>query len=569
MKATLRCFCATSLLLLPGITLSAADPLRYRGQPDQVFAYSVTITAEMPETIETLTGQISYRIKSPGDPMQVTYSGGLVKSEKNKPNRQPQGGPPFGPPFGPRFGGPPVPIGGPFGRSANPFKGLENTTNEIGLSARGQITTLQGSSQLPYLLGNLSLLIFEPLPEQDQTTWTVQGGVSIREGEDNSRNRFGPFFDPFNRGGDASEKTTSASETTAFTLTGEQAGVASYRKSYKLQAPANQASMNVEGAGTWAFNRTLGIPESLDFSQKVSITENNTTIVIPVTINYKRLAAEELVKLEMQRQENVQKMKAEHEKRLAEMQEAQRRAELPLEPEQKKRLIADLASADTGRIIRSLGELEQRSPKDTDSQVVAAIEPILKHENKAIQAAAERTMNKWSPAFKSKNQLAKAYQGPGFVSQPDRPVTADTRLFVGQILAVHDTGAWYPSEIREILPDGTVKVAFRGWGDNVKTVPRSVMRLAPEELEQPNLAPAELAAVRGDSLPSTRTWTDRSGKFKIEAEFVRLDKEQVVIKRTKDGREVSVPLAKLSDVDQKAARVLSAQGAPIENPFEP
>lgn len=75
------------------------------------------------------------------------------------------------------------------------------------------------------------------------------------------------------------------------------------------------------------------------------------------------------------------------------------------------------------------------------------------------------------------------------------------------------------------------------------------------------------------STTSGRHWTDPTGKFSIEAEFVAFDPpreerieeggKQVVKKiepqvrlRKADGKEISVPLARLSDADQKHVRSL-------------
>lgn len=47
-----------------------------------------------------------------------------------------------------------------------------------------------------------------------------------------------------------------------------------------------------------------------------------------------------------------------------------------------------------------------------------------------------------------------------------------------------------------------------------------------------------------------RTWSDRSGKFKVEAELLGVTEGKVQLKR-KDGQTVEVPLDRLSDEDQK------------------
>ena len=50
--------------------------------------------------------------------------------------------------------------------------------------------------------------------------------------------------------------------------------------------------------------------------------------------------------------------------------------------------------------------------------------------------------------------------------------------------------------------------------------------------------------------PELRTWKDSTGQFSIEATFVRVTGDQVVLQRT-DKKEISLPLAKLSVADQQ------------------
>jgi hypothetical protein len=47
-----------------------------------------------------------------------------------------------------------------------------------------------------------------------------------------------------------------------------------------------------------------------------------------------------------------------------------------------------------------------------------------------------------------------------------------------------------------------------------------------------------------------RTWEDSSGTFKIEAKMLRTEDDAVVLER-KDGKQVTVPLKKLSDADRR------------------
>ena len=54
------------------------------------------------------------------------------------------------------------------------------------------------------------------------------------------------------------------------------------------------------------------------------------------------------------------------------------------------------------------------------------------------------------------------------------------------------------------------------------------------------------------SVGETRTWSDKTGKFKIEADFIELKDGKVALKKA-DGKRVEIPVDKLSEEDKKVA----------------
>jgi hypothetical protein len=89
------------------------------------------------------------------------------------------------------------------------------------------------------------------------------------------------------------------------------------------------------------------------------------------------------------------------------------------------------------------------------------------------------------------------------------------------------------------------------------------------------VAPDEkaLALVRGTGGASVagasafRTWTDSTGSFRIEAEFLGVADGKVKLRR-KDSREIAVPLERLSAADKQEVERLQQPAAP-SNPFAP
>ena len=61
----------------------------------------------------------------------------------------------------------------------------------------------------------------------------------------------------------------------------------------------------------------------------------------------------------------------------------------------------------------------------------------------------------------------------------------------------------------------------------------------------------------GAAVAEVRTWSDASGKFKVEAEFISSKDDKVVLRRA-DGKEITVPLSRLNDDDRKFVKEQAA-----------
>jgi hypothetical protein len=59
-----------------------------------------------------------------------------------------------------------------------------------------------------------------------------------------------------------------------------------------------------------------------------------------------------------------------------------------------------------------------------------------------------------------------------------------------------------------------------------------------------------------------RSWSDRTGKFKLYATLVRVEGDKVVLKRSQGGKEIAVAIEKLCESDQKYIKSLEAKGKP-------
>ncbi len=265
----------TGLTIFVGSSLFA-QPLRYNIQPKQIVAYNVTITATTPASTDTLQGVIVYTgTEVAGDVLTLEYNGGLRKTTKSTAST---GGPRGG--FGRGPGGPRGPGGAGFPRSPfdqPDFRGLVQSTNTLVITNTGKIESMRGDSQLPYLLGNLSLMPFESLPTEAVKEWADGNGLTITSG-DNSNSRFGPRFGSFANNNEEEIKT-GGGENVTYKIQNDDGKLVKIAKTYLMTSPAatsKDTGFTMNGTGTYVFNRELGIPESTDFKIDLAVTSNNS-----------------------------------------------------------------------------------------------------------------------------------------------------------------------------------------------------------------------------------------------------------------------------------------------------
>jgi len=471
------------LLVVTGSAIVAQaqqqESLTYRLEPDKQVHYRVTIVFDSPTEKHTMSGVIGYTgvASGPGG-FTLKYEGGL-NSVKRAKGRSRFGGPRR---FGVRPGGPPP---GLFGRKGVTFDGLKQTTSELTVKPNGDVTSVKSQSQLPYLLGNLSILPFEALADQAEAKWQSGNGITVTQEESS-----GPSRSPFR--GTTTTINNAGSELSKYEITRVAGPLVSIKKTYELKSPAinkDDNEVNIHGTGTFVFNKELSMPESLNIKYDYVVHQEGSKISIPLTVNYKRLSADELKSFE-EKQAFVKKNPGINTEGA------------PWTKEVQGNIIKELQSTDVHIVQRRLVRLAARKPFLEETEVAEAIRPLL------------------------------------------------------------DKGGQ------------TGKMAGMAWRRWKLIVPKLAAEVAASAAKEK--AGAKLAATAdnpfedGDTKKPTgrelRFWTDKTGAFKVEAEFVELNGDSVVLKRKKDGRVIQVPLSKLSEADQKLAKQLGA--AKPENPFE-
>lgn len=548
----------TSLLVLPQWTYSQDAKLSYQPKSGLELAYQVNIAVEDGDDIVKFDGVIRYTVTAANtDSFSLAYRGGLTEMKQAKPGERGSQ-----PGFGLRgfgqdgFGGPRAltfPAGpfGPFAKTT--FAGKTLTMNKITLKPNGEVAAMEGDSHLPYLLGNVSLLPFEMLPNDNNRAWRHNAKLSVVE-KSNRGYPFGPRG-PGSPFGQPDEKQQAATEFTDYAIQTEDTERIVLKKNYQFNKPkvVDDPSMDVTGEGIWTFNLRDHLPEAIDFKQKLTIVDGNTQTAFPISIRYQRLSADAIAKLELdaqQKRDEVNKKQAED----------KQRAEAPLTALEKNDSMQSLSSTNTGKLTEALDFLRRKTPTEPDLDVAAAVEKLLKHSNSKIQEAARAALVNWSPEFGLRQKLNAAYGSHMPVESTERFIESNTPLYVGQILQFQQSqGPWYAGEVVELIADGKIKVLKRGPFRQEHILTRRNLQLAPDGLDQPRQS-AKVTKI------GPRTWTSVSDGTKIEAVYLGFDDGKVKMRRA-DGKEFTVPLERFSKGDQDYVK--QQLGSNNDDPFAP
>jgi hypothetical protein len=111
-------------------------------------------------------------------------------------------------------------------------------------------------------------------------------------------------------------------------------------------------------------------------------------------------------------------------------------------------------------------------------------------------------------------------------------------------------GKWCYVTVQKVNEDGTIRCNWDDWASFTYEMSREDLIIETSMLESLSIA-QEINS--GES----RSWVDNSGKFKIDAKLVKVEKGDVILSK-EDGSSVSIPIAKLSTTDRRAVQLYQA-----------
>lgn len=335
-----------------------APALRYQWKAGQTYAYAVTVEVDQGDYLDILSGTPTYTVKKADqDGIQLDFRGALREKQQAKPGKRILFRPGRISPFSPFTG-----IGGG-------GRGSELTVND-----RGEITSAKGSSQLPYLLGNLSQLMLVPLPAKDgEKTWKVTQEIAITLSDGRPR--------PILR--DEDRKMLKAVQETGYTIDQVTKETVTIGKRFELKTSETKDGkprFEIQGKGTLAFDLKTGLPSKLDYEQKLTVREGNATEDTPLKITFKLLDETERAKL------------------------ASTGEGAPLFPKEpltealQAKALDELKSGDKGRTLKAMNLLSTKDPAKPNEDIAAALATFLADKDQTIRFVASKALEKWATA---------------------------------------------------------------------------------------------------------------------------------------------------------------------------
>ncbi len=562
--------------------------LRYGFQEGKHYLYDVKISAEIGEEKINRGTTFDYTAQSVAEDQFTLHRSGTLVEPRRRANEDQQGFPPGM--FFPQFGGPfsPQPIGPsrpPFARGRYPGirpqreePGEPASVPETTFTRNGDMTVQRNRDALPFLLGYEDMLIVESFPNTPETAWTSKNGVVIMHQE--------------------IETNRAGKEEVSFTLGETKGGIVHLTKKYSLKTEPDAKGVSLAtmtGSGDLEFDTKAGIFRSQEMKYSIVITHANVSITVPVSLTYRYVPEEEMAK----RQEAARLQAAKAKK------EAEARAEAarpkPLTAEMRAAALKDLKSADIGVAKEAAKRLAHALPGENRDEISAALVHAMKGADDWADAEFLGALDVWGTDNCERAVIFCTKSGTWFVR--DKAIDILGKKFTNQAAInalaaqfhnnhgaaaaalkkikspavedavlpfIKDVDFWLRNDAIGVLQEVGGQKSLRAlkheltktWahGNPLETGPFNGAISAIER----RLPDDDTAAEKSDE-PKMRTWQDASGKFDVDAVLVGVKDDKVTLKK-KDGKQITLPVSKLSDEDQE---YLKAQSKPKEvNPFE-
>jgi hypothetical protein len=549
-----------SLLAVSAAT--AAGPVRFSDQVDASVTYKINIQIGTGKDAGKYPGSLTYHVKS-AEPelIQLAVTGDL-QGKHSRPSS--------------------------FFRSSSDssLPTLESVSCRgalLGITPLGKVEVVQRDEMMGLLLGTIGQLAIAPLPPADAApvnprafkngaevavTWDVSDTTTIAR----VSSPFGMTPSFASRAGIDNKKLSIATEKWKYVAHPAVRNRMKIDHQYELSAPESDPPLKMQGEGIAFFNLDDGFYEQLQINRVIFQVENGVEVKVPVSISL------------------VRETEQERAAKIAAAKEAVLKRTRPFTDAERKQWLQALAPGSSVAVAhRAMSELNSRNQRQ-DPELAQALLKRAEISDNNLKYFYYTAAARYDESIKQMAEDRRDYsRGIGTVKRTGAPVTTASRLAVGQILAKsRERFSGYEAvEVKEIHDRNEVSVQPVGGHGRVERVNVSLLRYPPDTVQQPvhtrpeprprRAAPKPKLAVNEPDemddedpqaeMDAIRTWTDKTGKFKIEASFLAVKDGKLRLKSA-DDKTIEVPLAALSKKDADLAERFQKESEAPSNPFQ-
>ncbi len=541
---------------------TAAGPVRFSDQVDASVTYKINIQIGTGKDAGKYPGSLTYHVKS-AEPelIQLAVTGDL-QGKHSRPSS--------------------------FFRSSSDssLPTLESVSCRgalLGITPLGKVEVVQRDEMMGLLLGTIGQLAIAPLPPADAApvnprafkngaevavTWDVSDTTTIAR----VSSPFGMTPSFASRAGIDNKKLSIATEKWKYVAHPAVRNRMKIDHQYELSAPESDPPLKMQGEGIAFFNLDDGFYEQLQINRVIFQVENGVEVKVPVSISL------------------VRETEQERAAKIAAAKEAVLKRTRPFTDAERKQWLQALAPGSSVAVAhRAMSELNSRNQRQ-DPELAQALLKRAEISDNNLKYFYYTAAARYDESIKQMAEDRRDYsRGIGTVKRTGAPVTTASRLAVGQILAKsRERFSGYEAvEVKEIHDRNEVSVQPVGGHGRVERVNVSLLRYPPDTVQQPvhprpeprprRAAPKPKLAVNEPDemddedpqaeMDAIRTWTDKTGKFKIEASFLAVKDGKLRLKSA-DDKTIEVPLAALSKKDADLAERFQKESEAPSNPFQ-
>jgi hypothetical protein len=388
-----------------------------------------------------------------------------------------------------------------------------------------------------------------------------------------------------------------------------------YRLHFVVEANGKM-KIDMTGNGEFEFDRKEGLIKSETMKYEFGLAKENVNVTIPITFDFRLFSAEEAAAYKKKMEvDHAAALEAAHLKPMAATGPGgQGLAFKELTSTERAQLLKELNSGNPHRIMAAAMRLCMSARDDKPEPISQALCRAIKSGNPVTKPVAMRALSIWAAPSAEKTVLAAAKEsnpsisGPAIAAlrhlksaaaaeaaagalanQATRHDAAETLKAMGPVAEpyvlpyVDNNDLFVRQDVRDILSAIGGKKSLKvmqaqlakadfSEKNQLQTAVAAIEARAqsePEGTTVPGLAASQAeatppAASETDAArPKPRTWSDATGTYQVEATFVRFADGKVTLKRT-SGKEVTMPLSKLSVEDREYVEKQSKRANPFE-----